>query len=75
MDPTTRPGIKTTEFWTAVLTALYFVANATGVFTSIPSSISAIAVAIITAAYALSRGSAKRGAVTANTFLGLTRRN
>jgi hypothetical protein len=55
----TRPGILTTEFWTTVLTGLYFVLNATGALDNIPNTVSGVGLAIISALYALSRGWAK----------------
>lgn len=57
----TKPGYLTTEFWTSILTGAYMVANTTGVVNQIPARWSTIALAIISAAYAVSRGNAKQG--------------
>ena len=56
-----KPGYLTTEFWTSVLSALYLILNSTGVVNQIPSKWSGVALAVVTAAYALSRGAAKQG--------------
>jgi hypothetical protein len=70
---TTRPGVLTSEFWISVLSAVYLALNASGILSEVPPRYSAIALAIITALYTLSRGVAKHGStsVQAPTFLGL----
>ena len=55
----TKPGPKTTEFWTSVLTGGYMALNATGVLEQIPNKWAAIALAAIGGAYNVSRGLAK----------------
>ena len=57
----TKPGYLTTEFWVSILTGLYMVLNTTGVVNQIPAKFSGIALAIISAFYALARGQAKQG--------------
>lgn len=57
----TKPGYKTTEFWASILTGLYLVLNTTGAIDQIPKSWGAIALAIVSAAYSVSRGQAKQG--------------
>lgn len=57
----TKPAYLTTEFWTSIITGLYMVLNTTGVLSQIPAKWSGIAIAVIGAAYALSRGQAKQG--------------
>ncbi len=57
----TKPAIRTTEFWVSVLTGAYMVLNTTGVLNQIPAKWSGVLVAVITAAYAVSRGQAKQG--------------
>ena len=58
---TVKAGVHTTEFWTSLFAAGYMVANATDVLNQIPPSWSAVGIAVITAAYNLSRGRAKSG--------------
>lgn len=57
----TKPAYLTTEFWVSIITGLYMVANTTGVLSQIPNRWGAIALAVITAAYSVSRGKAKQG--------------
>ena len=57
----TKAFYKTSEWWASLLGAFYFVLNSAGVVDQIPKSWSAIAVAIVTGAYAVSRGQAKQG--------------
>ena len=57
----TKPAYLTTEFWVSILTGLYMVANTTGAVDQIPKTWSGIALAIVGAAYAVSRGQAKQG--------------
>ena len=59
-----RPGVYTTEFWTTIITGIYFVLNSTGALDEIPQSWSAIGLAIVTALYGLSRGWAKSNGTT-----------
>ena len=67
-----KPGYKTTEFWTSLAAGLLGVATTLGLFTpdqagDLVKAVEAIAGAVLTAApiigYALSRGSAKGGAL------------
>ncbi len=57
----TKPGYLTTEFWVSIFSGLYMVLNTTGVLNQIPPKFGAIAVAVISAAYAVARGQAKQG--------------
>lgn len=57
----TKPGYLTTEFWVTIITGIYMALNTTGVLEEIPDRYSAIALAIVGAAYTLSRGHAKNG--------------
>lgn len=57
----TKPGYKTTEFWASIFAGIYLVLNTTGAIDQIPKSWGAIALAIVSGAYAVSRGEAKQG--------------
>jgi len=57
----TKPGVKTTEFWVSIFTAGYMFLNTTGAIDQIPKTWSGIAMAIVSALYAVSRGQAKQG--------------
>lgn len=57
----TKPGYFTTEFWLSVLSAVYLVLNASGILNEVNPKWAAIATAVVTAAYTLSRGQAKNG--------------
>ena len=57
----TKPGVKTTEFWVSIFTGGWMFLNTVGVTDQIPNTWSSIALAIIGAAYAVSRGQAKQG--------------
>lgn len=63
-----KPGVKTSEFWLSIITAIFGIATTCGIFTSaqtgvIFAAISQVAGAIITVVpifgYAISRGNAK----------------
>ena len=57
----TKPGYLTTEFWTAIISGVYLALNATSILDQVPESWSAVALAVVTAAYNVSRGIAKQG--------------
>lgn len=57
----TKPGYLTTEFWVTILGSLYMFLNTTGILNEVPEKYSTFALAILGAAYALSRGHAKNG--------------
>jgi hypothetical protein len=57
----TKPGYLTTEFWVSIFSGAYMVLNTTGVLNQISPKFGAIAIAIVSAAYAVSRGQAKSG--------------
>jgi hypothetical protein len=57
----TKPGYLTTEFWVSILTGIYMALNTTGILDEIPTKWSTIALAVVSAAYAVSRGQAKSG--------------
>jgi len=57
----TKPGYLTTEFWVSIFTGVYMALNTTGVLTQIPPKFGAIALAVVSALYAVSRGQAKQG--------------
>ena len=63
----TKPGYLTTEFWVSIFTGGLMVLNTTNVVDWIPNKWSAIALAIIGAAYNVSRGQAKSGVKPDNT--------
>ena len=57
--PTTRPGVKTTEFWTTILTVI---GSATaGISGLLDPKLASILMAISGVAYTISRGLAKKG--------------
>ena len=58
LDPEIKPGFKTTEFWMVILTMIGSVA--TSVAGIIPAKWAAVASAVAGAAYAISRGMAKK---------------
>jgi hypothetical protein len=57
----TKPGYFTTEFWASLITGVYLTLNSSGAIDQIPKSWSAVALAIVSGAYAISRGQAKQG--------------
>lgn len=57
----TKPGYLTTEFWVSIITGLYMFLNTTGVLDQIPDKYAGLLLAIIGAAYSVSRGVAKSG--------------
>lgn len=57
----TKPGYLTTEFWVSIITGLYMFLNTTGVLDQIPDKYAGLLLAIIGAAYTVSRGQAKNG--------------
>lgn len=57
----TKPGYLTTEFWVSIISGLYLFFNTTGVLDQIPNKYSGLLLALITAAYTVSRGIAKQG--------------
>lgn len=59
-----KPGYRTTEFWVALASSIF--SFAAPLFSSIPAVPSLIGGAVISAAYAISRGLAKGG--TASTL-------
>ena len=59
----TKPGYLTTEFWVSIFSGIYMVLNTTGILSQIPPRFGAIALAVISAAYAVARGQAKQGVV------------
>ncbi len=63
MQPTIKPGWKTTEFWVSTLTTVgMLLGTLVGV---VPPQYTAIAAAFSAGAYAISRGLTKAGAATA----------
>jgi len=51
-----KPGVKTTEFWLALATAIY-----SAVEPALPALAKVVVPAVVSAAYAISRGIAKSG--------------
>lgn len=60
-DQETKPGYETTEFWITIFTNIFALLNLAGAWDYVPNKWSAIAVAIVNGAYAVSRGQAKQG--------------
>jgi hypothetical protein len=57
----TKPGVYTTEFWISLFTAGASAVDLLGLANFVPDKYSAIVLAIVTAAYSVSRGQAKSG--------------
>lgn len=55
----TKPGIYTTEFWVALFTNAIGLVNLAGGWNYVPNKWALILMAIVNAAYAVSRGQAK----------------
>lgn len=61
MTPETKPGYLTTEFWVTLFTNAIALVNLFGWWDYIPNRYAAVLMAIVNAAYAVSRGQAKQG--------------
>jgi hypothetical protein len=57
----TKPGIYTTEFWVTIFTSLLAVLDLSGAWDFVPDRYATILLAVVNAAYAVSRGIAKQG--------------
>lgn len=61
----TKPGLQTTEFWVALFTNIIGLVNLSGGWNYVPNRWSVILMAVVNAAYAVSRGQAKAGVTPA----------
>lgn len=57
----TKPGYLTTEFWVTLFTNGVSLINLFGWWNYVPNRVSVVLMAVINAAYAVSRGQAKQG--------------
>lgn len=57
----TKPGTKTTEFWTMIVVNIINLLNMMNVWNFVPNRYSAVLMAGVTGLYTLSRGWAKSG--------------
>lgn len=57
----TKPGYLTTEFWITIVSNIGGVLDLTGAWQFVPHRWAVIGLAVINAAYAMSRGRAKQG--------------
>jgi len=55
----TKPGPKTTEFWTMIFTNVLGLVNVTGIWNYVPNGVSVYVMAIVSGLYAVARGLAK----------------
>lgn len=59
-----KPGYRTSEFWLTVITTAWQLLNLSGIWDFVPDSVSLGAATASVTAYTVSRGLAKRAAVT-----------
>jgi len=57
----TKPGIYTTEFWITAITSLIAILDLSGAWDFVPDRYATVLLAIVNAAYSVSRGIAKQG--------------
>lgn len=57
----TKPGYLTTEFWVTIFTNAYALGDVVGIWNTIPDRYATILMAVVSGAYAASRGIAKSG--------------
>jgi hypothetical protein len=57
----TKPGTKTTEFWSSMAVNAAMLLNLAGVWNFVPNRYSVIVIGIVQGLYSLSRGQAKQG--------------
>ena len=61
MQRESKPGYRTTEFWTMLFTNGFLLGDMVGIWDAVLDNVATIAVAIISGLYALERGQAKQG--------------